>query len=121
MEIRYQRPYADIQQAKLLQAALVLIAVALAIGGFILLFSVDLSESFPYFFLLPWILGLAIVLAAPSLVLWRRGKFNLANPIVFATWSYFFPAFVIGGIMLSLGFSQPYFLDHIQDPEYNLP
>ena len=40
---------------------------------------------------------------------------------MFATWSYFFPAFVIGGFVLVFGWSQPYFLSFIQDANVNLP
>jgi len=81
----------------------------------------ELSRTFPYFFLLPWILLLLFVLILPSVILFRHGKFNLGNPLVFATWSYFFPAFVLGGIALAVGWSQPYFLSYIQDAKTNLP
>jgi hypothetical protein len=81
----------------------------------------DFSRSFAYFFLLPWILLLLAVLIVPSAILFRQGKFSFANPLIFATCSYFFPAFVIGGITLAVGWSQPYFLSYIQDAETNLP
>lgn len=99
--------------------ALMLISIVIVL--FVLLFNSGLVESFPYFFLFPWIAALAVVLVTPSLILYRQGKFRFDNPIVFATWSYFFPAFVIGGIMLAAGWSQPYFLAFIQDARYNLP
>lgn len=78
-------------------------------------------DSYPYLFLMPWIAGLAVVMAIPAAVLYYQGKFSFANPIIFATWSYFFPAFVLGGVFLSSGWSQPYFLVFIQDAHYNLP
>ncbi len=81
----------------------------------------DLTLSFPYLYLLPWIIGLMAVLAVPTIVLYYQGKLTLYDPLVFATWSYFFPAFVVGGFMLTAGWSQPYFLSFIQDAEYNLP
>ncbi|MEP6847689.1 MAG: hypothetical protein ABI999_02445 [Acidobacteriota bacterium] len=81
----------------------------------------EVSRSFPYFFLLPWILLLSVVLLIPSVYLYKKGRFSLCDPIMFAGWLYFFPAFVIGGIALSVGWSQPYFLDYIQDAEINLP
>ena len=90
-------------------------------GGFLLLLNSSLAESFPYFFILPWLVALAVVLLTPSAILYYTGKFRLDNPIVFATWSYFFPAFVVGGFFLAAGVSQPYFLAYIQDPETDLP
>jgi hypothetical protein len=88
-----------------------------------LVFFVDLkpTNSEPFLFLIPWILALAVVFAIPPLVMYRRGELTLDNPIIFATWSYFFPAFVVGGFSLCFGWSQPFFLDHIQDPQINLP
>jgi hypothetical protein len=99
----------------------VLMASAVVIAVFLAIFSSDLTQSFPYLYLLPWITGLGAVLASPSIYLYYRGRLTLVDPIVFASWSYFFPAFVIGGLMLSGGWSQPYFLTFIQDAEYNLP
>jgi hypothetical protein len=98
-----------------------LMAATVLAGGFLLLLNSGASESYPYFFILPWLVPLALVLAAPSVILYYTGKFSLDNPIVFATWSYFFPAFVVGGFFLAAGFSQPYFLAFIQDPESDLP
>jgi hypothetical protein len=100
---------------------LTLMVIAAVITLLLLGLNSDLVSSFPLLYLLPWILGLAVVLACPTLYLYYRGRLTLADPLVFATWSYFFPAFVIGGVMLTAGLSQPYFLTFIQDAEYNLP
>ena len=81
----------------------------------------DLSETFPYFFIVPWLLALLVVLLIPSAFLWYRGQWTLENPLVFATFSYFIPAFVVGGFALASGVSQPYFLVYIQDAGRNLP
>src|SRR5260221_13739082 len=94
---------------------LVFIGLSVFAALMILVINSDLSTSFPYFFLFPWILLLLFVLGIPAAVLLCQGKFNLANPIIFAAWSYFFPAFVLGGIALAVGWSQPYFLSYIQD------
>lgn len=99
----------------------VLMVATVLAGGFLLLLNSSAGESYPYFFILPWLVALAVVLAGPSAILYYTGKFSLGNPIVFATWSYFFPAFVLGGFFLAAGFSQPYFLAFIQDPESDLP
>ncbi len=81
----------------------------------------DLTSSLPYVYLLPWLLALTLVFAAPMLYLHRTGRFRFYDPIVFAVGSYLFPAFVIGGLMLVTGWSQPGFLNMIQDPRLNLP
>lgn len=99
----------------------VLMIFAFFAGLSFILLNSDVPTDFPYLFLLPWIFALAVVLLVPSAVLYWQGKFSLVNPIVFATLSYFFPAFVIGGISLSAGWSQPYFLSFIQDATYTLP
>ena len=78
-------------------------------------------DGYPYAFLLPWIGGLAVVLSIPSVILYRKGRFTFADPLVFATFSYFFPAFVIGGIVFAFGWSQPEFISFVQDADYNLP
>jgi hypothetical protein len=78
-------------------------------------------ESYPYLYLVPWLLGLGVVMAIPSIVLYYQGRFSFADPLVFATWSYFFPAFVVGGLFFAAGFSQPVHIHLIQDGDYNLP
>ncbi|CAN5520875.1 hypothetical protein BH10ACI2_BH10ACI2_15230 [soil metagenome] len=77
--------------------------------------------SYQYFFLLPWIFALGVVTVTPTIILYFQGKFSWANPLIFATWSYFFPAFVIGGLLFSLGFSQPSFTDLVQEPQTVYP
>lgn len=96
----------------LLTALVGIFAIAVADGSF---------SGYPYLFVLPWTLALAVVMVIPSAVLYYQGNFTFANPLVLATWSYFFPAFVVGGILFSLGYSEPYFLALIQDAETNLP
>lgn len=100
---------------------LLLMSAAVLVAALAALLSSDLTQNFPYLFLLPWILGLAVVLSIPTLVLYYKGRLTLYDPLVFATWSYFFPAFVVGGLMLTAGWSQPFYLSFIQDAEYNLP
>lgn len=80
-----------------------------------------LEDSFERFYLLPWCLVAAVVILAPSIYLFYKGKFDPFHPLVFAVWSYIFPAFVLGGLILSFGLSDPYYLVFVEDPEYNLP
>jgi hypothetical protein len=81
----------------------------------------DMGSMVEGFYLLPWV-GLAgICVLAPSAYLLYKGKFDYFHPLVFAAWSYVFPAYVIGGIIVVFGWVNPYFLTFIEDPEYNLP
>ncbi|MGD9589707.1 MAG: O-antigen polymerase [Pyrinomonadaceae bacterium] len=108
-------------QERSLGVSIGLMAAALLLAGLVVLLSSDLTESFPYLYLIPWLIGLMAVLLLPTLILHYQGKLTLVDPLVYATWSYFFPAFVVGGFMLTAGWSQPYFLSFIQDPATNLP
>ncbi len=121
MVVNYAQRTAGIAPNKMVLSALILMAVSVVVAAFLLGALTEAFESFPYFFLLPWILALAVVLAIPSAILHYRNEFSLANPIVFATISYFVPAFVFGGLFLATGYSEPYYLPYIQDAEYNLP
>src|SRR5215204_562346 len=79
------------------------------------------GDSLNKFYLLPWCLATAVVLLAPAAFLAYRGNFDPFHPMVFPVWSYFFPGFVIGGLVLASGLSQPYFLTMIPDERTNLP
>src|SRR5690606_2940789 len=101
--------------------AIAIMAFAVIAGLVALLMMSGTSLGIPYPYLLPWLLALAIVMAIPLIMQKRRGKFTLADPIIFATLSYFYPAFVLGGLSLATGFSHPYFLAFVQDPQINYP
>ncbi len=81
----------------------------------------DLSDAIPYAYMFPWLLGLTAVFGAPVVYLYYKGRFEVYDPLIFAVGSYLFPAFVVGGFMLMMGWSNPYYLNMIQDPTYNLP
>ena len=105
----------------MLVPVLVLWAIV-AIGGVVFfLFDEDLSKTFSKYYLFPWVLVTAISIALPNLYLIRKKQFNLFHPLTFAAWSYFIPAFVIGGLILSTGMSEPFFMTFISDAHYNLP
>ncbi len=53
--------------------------------------------------------------------MYYRGRFDFFNPLTFAAWSYVFPAFVGGGLIIAFGAVNPYFMTFVDDPEYNLP
>ena len=81
----------------------------------------DLGSAMHGFYLLPWTFLAGACVLAPSIYLLYVGKFDLFHPLVYAAWSYIFPAFVIGGVLIAFGWVNPYFLSFIDDPEYNLP
>ena len=98
------------------------IFVIIILGIFtFLIFSDDSSNPFREMYLMPWVFLTGAVILAPSFYLYYKGKFNFFHPLTFAAWSYFFPAFFFGGLILASGLSQPYFLTFVEDERYNLP
>lgn len=115
------RTTGNVKSASSFTPALVLMILS-GLAGFVwLLLTGSVGDSLPNFFLMPWILGLALVEAVPIVCLYYQGKLSLANPLAFGTFSYLFPAFVIGGCMVAFGWSQPYFSVFVQDPQISLP
>src|SRR5262245_381737 len=100
---------------------LILMGLVVIVTSFFFLLTSDLSDDFPYFNLLPWLLLLLVVILVPSTILYKQGTFNLANPLVLASWAFFVPGFVIGGTLLALGYSSPAYLALVQAPEISLP
>lgn len=94
--------------------------VILSILGFLWYDSILYDSKYRYF-LLPWCFLTGAVIVAPSLYLFYKNRFNPFDPLVYAAWIYFFPAFCIGGLVLAAGFSEPYYLNFIQDERYDLP
>jgi len=117
----YQSKFGRGNGDRTVKVGLVLMALTAIVAAFALFSTTEIFRSFPYLFLVPWIIGLAVVMAIPSLILYYKGRFSFADPIVFATWSYFFPAFVMGGLFFAFGFSQPYYLAYTEDIPYTLP
>ncbi len=77
--------------------------------------------EFKKFYIIPWVLLTAVVISAPNIYLIYKKQFSLYHPLVFAAFSYFVPAFILGGFFLSIGLSEPYFLSFVKDPQYNFP
>ena len=99
----------------------VLMALAAVVTLFVIVATSGAFESYKYIFLVPWIIGLAVLMLAPSVYLYYKGRFSFADPIVFSTWSYLFPAFILGGLFFAFGWSQPYFIAFTQDIPYTMP
>lgn len=74
-----------------------------------------------HYFLVPWVILTAAVVAAPVIYLWSKNKFKIYHPLVHSACFTFVPAFIIGGLILANNWSEPYFLSLIQDPKNDLP
>ncbi|MGI8639523.1 MAG: hypothetical protein ACR2MG_06170 [Pyrinomonadaceae bacterium] len=122
MRLETKIPKFQSDSNKALLIPILAIALFIFIGGFLMLVLLDdQSNPFKDAYLLPWIIMLGIVIAVPNFYLIYKGRFHLFNPIVFAAWSYFVPAFFFGGLILASGLSQPFFLIYVEDERYNLP
>ena len=99
----------------------ILWGTAMFLGLCYLWFTDAFSNSLSELYLIPWVAALGVVVLAPSIYLFYIGKFDLFHPLVYAAWTYIFPAFVIGGVLLNLDLVDWYFLSFIEDPRYNLP
>lgn len=103
-------------------APIILIGLLIFVGTAVLLILAD-DETNPFkeMYLIPWVAMVGAVLSIPSLYLFYKGKFDFFHPLVFCVWTYFLPAFFVGGLILASGISKPYFMAFIEDEHYNLP
>lgn len=70
-------------------------------------FETGLSEQLRSYYLVPWALLTSVIVLSPSAYLLHKGKFDLFHPLVFAAWSYIFPAFALGALFISFGWVSP--------------
>lgn len=94
--------------------------VIVAVLGFVW-YEATLYETRTRYFLLPWCFLTGIAVLAPSLYLIYKKQFNLFNPLVYAAWIYFFPAFAVGGLILASNLTEPYYLAYVRDERSDLP
>jgi hypothetical protein len=99
---------------------IIFLIVSAAVFSFVWV-DAELGSAAQNFYLLPWIVLAGVCVLGPSVYLLYVGKFDLFHPLVYAAWSYIFPAYVIGGVLIALGWVNPYFMAFIDDPSYNLP
>ena len=104
-----------------LLGALLLMGVAVVATISFLWIENDLGHSFKGFYLLPWCLLASVCVLGPSAYMFFKGTFDFFHPLTFGAWSYVFPAFVLGGLIIAFGGVNPAFMTFIEDPEYNLP
>src|SRR4051812_31695912 len=81
----------------LLVPILLLWGCVAVLGMGFLWFENGFGDSYKRFYLLPWVFLTGAVVLAPTVYLLYKGKFDAFHPLVYAAWSYVFPAFVIGG------------------------
>jgi hypothetical protein len=105
----------------LFRASLLAWAFVGVCGGWALLTQLGSDNQFPRLYVLPWCLATAIVILIPGICLAAKGRFHPFHPLVFPVWSYFFPAFFIGGLIVTFGLAQPYIMSLIQDESTALP
>lgn len=79
------------------------------------------SDQAGRYYLLPWTFLTGAVVSLPAFFLLSKGRFDPFHPLVFPAWSYFLPAFFVGGILLSFGLVEPYYLAYVDDERYYLP
>lgn len=99
----------------MLKISLATMAGVLFAAFWFLVYIGGLLDSFSFLFLLPWIILLTAVLLAPVMYFASRGGQGFDSPLMLCTVSYFIPAFAVGGLSLAVGWSQPYYLDLIND------
>lgn len=101
---------------------LLIIGVLVIVGGLALFYLADdTNNPFKDMYLMPYVVLLGVVIAVPNFYLIYKKQFNVFHPIVFASWSYFVPAFFLGGLFLASGLSQPFFLVLVDDERNSLP
>jgi hypothetical protein len=104
---------------------LLIISVGLWVLGVLIasvFFWFDSGEDFfGEYYLLPWCFLSGLVVLAPAFYYFYKGKLDIFHPLVFASLSYIFPAFVLGGVILDFGWSEPFYLSFIENPKVELP
>lgn len=68
-------------------------------------------------YMLPWIIATGLVILSPTAYLLYYQKFDVFHPLVHAAWAYWFPAFIVGGLVIASGFLYPSQMLLIADPE----
>ncbi len=95
--------------------------LALVAGFAFLVFDEGLGSALGSYYLIPWALAAGAVVLAPAAYYFYRGEFDLFHPLVFGVWSYIFPAFVIGALIITFNMTNSYVMLFVTDPEYTLP
>ena len=117
----FQRQGAVDRKSNLLRSVFIVWGAFLAAIGLFLWLDGIFEGVGGNYYLIPWAFATGIVVLIPIIYQFIKGTFDPFHPLVFASWSYFFPGFAIGGLVLALGYSQPFYLSFVMDEHYNLP
>lgn len=105
----------------LLLPAAVLWAAAVVIIAAFLWIDDDFGTTLGQYYLVPWAILTAVVLLTPTVYLYYKGNFDPFHPTVYGVWTYLFWTFVGGAFVLTMGITDPYFLNYIDDPGFTIP
>ena len=64
---------------------LALMGVAVLVAFLAILFTSDSLDAYPNLHLVPWLLGLGVVMAMPLAYLYYKDRLTFVDPLVFAT------------------------------------
>jgi hypothetical protein len=99
----------------------VLWGLAIVLSVIWLLVDDEFGNPLKEYYLLPYAFLTGIIILAPSIYLYYQNKFDLFHPLVYAAWSYCFPAFVGGGVIMAFKWNDQHFFAYIEDQETTLP
>ena len=109
------------KQANLLLPMLALWGIGLFLIVIFFLVSEGVSETLGSYYLLPWAIACGGIVLAPSAYYYYNGTFDLFHPLVYGVWTYIFPAFALGAVIITFDMTNSYVLLFVSEPEYNLP
>ena len=119
-QIKHQ-PVSRPKQANLLLPMLALWGIGLFLIVIFFLLSEGVNDTLGSYYLLPWALACGAVVLAPSAYYFYNGTFDLFHPLVYGVWTYIFPAFALGAVIITFDMTNSYVLLYVTEPEYNLP
>ena len=103
-----------------LLASFILIVGAVAVFFLWLLIDENSWRISINYYLLPWLGATALVLLAPTIYLIYHKKLDVFHPLVYASWSYWFPSIVVGGLFIATDLINPYPMSLLGNPESDL-
>lgn len=116
-----QNSFTQQKRTNLLLPVLFLWGVGLAVAFGFFIFDEGFVKTLGEYYLVPWAVISGILVLSPSIYYYYKGTFDLFHPLVFGVWSYIFPAFILGAIIIVMDMTNSYVLLYVSNPEYNLP
>lgn len=115
------RQFEPAKRTSLLVPIIILWGVGMAVTFGYFVFDDNFSSTLGRFYLIPWAIIAGLIVLAPSAYFYYKGTFDLFHPLVYGVWSYIFPAFIIGAVIITFDMTNSYVLLFVTEPEYNLP